>query len=54
MMKPCQPFIKRKAPKKRERKRDKGQGPKSRQANSSKEAGHKEGNGTTKYLNLHQ
>jgi len=39
-MKPCQPFTrKNKAPKKRERKRNTGQGPKSRQANSSKEGG---------------
>jgi hypothetical protein len=43
MMKPCQTlFLKKKSTQGRERKRNKGQGPKSRQANSPTEAGHKE------------
>ncbi len=40
-MKPHQPFEKD-STQERERKRNKGQGPKFRQANSPKEAGHKE------------
>jgi len=54
VMKPCQTFKKRKAPKKGWDKRNKGQGPKSRQANSPKEAGHKGGKGNTKNQTLHQ
>jgi hypothetical protein len=41
MMKPCQ-TLKKESTQERERKRNKGQGPKSRQANSPKELGHKE------------
>jgi hypothetical protein len=41
VMKPCQTLYKE-STQERERKRNKGQGPKSRQANSPKEAGHKE------------
>jgi hypothetical protein len=39
-MKPCQTF-KKESTQRRERKRNKGEGPKSRQANSPKGAGHK-------------
>jgi len=41
MMKRCQTLLKE-STQERERKRNKGQGPKSRQANNPKEAGHKE------------
>jgi hypothetical protein len=40
-MKSCQNFIKRKHPRKGEEKKKNGPGPKSRQANSPKDAGHK-------------
>jgi len=55
-MKPCQPFIKRKHPRKEkgEKKETSGKDQSPGHANSSKEAGHEEGKGTTKYLNLHQ
>ncbi len=49
-----QNFIKRKHPKKEREKRNKGQGPKSRQASSPNKAGHKEKRETTKNRTIHQ
>jgi hypothetical protein len=42
LMKPGQPLYKKESTQEKERKRNKGQWPKSRQANRPKEAGHKD------------